>query len=54
MESNPNPQKFKLIIDDKSGTKWVKEKADPHSNSKVGFRHEVLTGPNGGAYFIDS
>jgi len=52
--SNPNPQKFKVVIDDASGNKWVKELADPHSGSKEAIRHEVLTGPSGGEYFIDS
>ena len=52
--SNPNPQKFKVVIDDASGNKWVKELADPHSGSKEAIRQEVLTGPSGGEYFIDS
>ena len=52
--SNPNPQKFKVIIDSASGTKWVKELVDPFSGSKEAIRHNILTGPNGGEYFIDS
>jgi hypothetical protein len=37
--SNPNPQKFKVIIDDVSGHKWVKELIDPNSDSKECYRH---------------
>ncbi len=36
-----NPQKYKLVVDETSGNKWVKELLHPGTDSKDCMRHHV-------------
>ena len=52
--SNPNAQKYKLIVDTASGNTWVKQLVQPGSGSNTAIRLPVQTGPKGGQYFIST
>ena len=54
VESVIKPEQYKLVIDPKSGNKWIKERNKPGTDDKSCTRHHIQIGPKGGEYFVNN